>query len=143
MTHGADPLHGEQDRGEEQRHVTDGRDPRTGPDVGQRLGRSPGTLAGEQADAGHHPGHGAAQPDQYERRGYGRERYEQPERADDAERHQWHGQAEDPGADRIVPFRGRVRVGNLLGAFQFALKMLRAQPCKSVSVVKPCTRAHG
>jgi len=70
-THGADAFHGEQDGGEEQRHVAYGGDPRTGPYVRQWYGRRQGILVGEQADAGHHPRHGTSQADQYERGSYG------------------------------------------------------------------------
>lgn len=113
VTHGADALHGEQDGGEEQRHVADGCDPRAGRDVGQRFGYGQRRLAGEQAGAGHHPRHGAPQSNQYEPGGYGRERHQQPERADDTEWHQRHGQAEDPSTDREVVFQRRVRIGHL------------------------------
>jgi len=90
-----------------------GGDPRAGSDIGQRYGGRHGSLVGEKADAGHHPRHGAPQTDQYESGGYGRERDQQPERTDDAQRHQRDGQAEDPGADGHVPFRVGVRVGHL------------------------------
>lgn len=108
-THGTDALHGEQDRGEEQRHVCGGRDPRTGPDVGQR----DGVFGGKRTDAVDHPYDGAPQADQYARGGDGRERDEQPERTYAAERQQRQGQTQDPGADGKLPFRGRMLVGHL------------------------------
>jgi len=93
--------------------VADGRDPRARRDVGQGRGRGERAVAGEQAGAGHHPGHGAAQADEYERGGDGRERHQQAQRADYAQRHQRQGQAQNPSADRVVPFGRRVRVGHL------------------------------
>jgi len=71
--------------------MTNGRDPWTRRDVRQGHSRDQRAIAGEQAGAGNHEGHGASQSDQYERGGDGRERNQQAQRADYAQRYQRQG----------------------------------------------------
>lgn len=102
-TYGADTLHGKDNGGEEQWHVSDGADPGARCHVGKWHGCQHSFFVGKRADTEHHPHHGATQTHQYERRRHGREGDQQSERTNDAERKNRYGETQDPGTDGELP----------------------------------------